>query len=201
LGLPLRTMTLQGFLKVQPASPRPAKRDVITRCILHVVMAGTSARSNASLPCPAMTVCLDNRTRHASAFSQHEMPKGCNNRPPNKKEGAGNAGRTMHPQPRVRIGKAHELVTTGSPKRSGIPCTMVLTVSFVLFPVTGLSCHRRSRDRTRRLGISVGMPEPHDFAVRAHAFVRARALHVAHRALASIVSRLTFGDDWPQRPS
>ncbi len=26
---------------------------------------------------------------------------------------------------------------------TGIPCAMVLTVSFVLFPVTGLSCHRR----------------------------------------------------------
>jgi hypothetical protein len=29
-------------------------------------------------------------------------------------------------------------VTTGTPKRSGIPCAMVLTVSFVLSPVIGL---------------------------------------------------------------
>jgi hypothetical protein len=28
---------------------------------------------------------------------------------------------------------------------TGIPCTMVLTVSFVLFPVTGLFCHRHQR--------------------------------------------------------
>jgi hypothetical protein len=28
---------------------------------------------------------------------------------------------------------------------AGIPCTMVLTVSFVLFPVTGLFCHRHER--------------------------------------------------------
>jgi hypothetical protein len=44
------------------------------------------------------------------------------------------------------VKKAHELVTTGSPETPGLPCTMVLTVSFVLFPVTGLDCHRRQRN-------------------------------------------------------
>jgi hypothetical protein len=72
----------------------------------------------------------------------------------------------MRPQPRVRNKKAHELVTTGSPKQSGIPCTMVLTVSFVLSPVTGLSCHRRQQIITCRLDASVGASGPHDFAVR-----------------------------------
>jgi hypothetical protein len=45
---------------------------------------------------------------------------------------------------------------------------MVLTVSFVLFPVTGLVCHRRPRDAKhhRQLDASVGASEPHDFAVR-----------------------------------
>jgi hypothetical protein len=33
----------------------------------------------------------------------------------------------MHPQPRVQSKKAHELVTTGSPVHTGIPCAMVLT--------------------------------------------------------------------------
>jgi hypothetical protein len=37
-------------------------------------------------------------------------------------------------------------VTTGSARSSGIPCAMVLTVSFVLSPVTGLFCHRHPRD-------------------------------------------------------
>jgi len=48
---------------------------------------------------------------------------------------------------------------------------MVLTVSFALFPVTGLSCHRRQRDAKhhRRLDASVGASEPHDFAVRRNA--------------------------------
>ena len=36
---------------------------------------------------------------------------------------------------------AHEVVTTGSPEQPGIPRAMVLTVSFVLFPVTGYPMH------------------------------------------------------------
>jgi len=43
---------------------------------------------------------------------------------------------------------------------------MVLTDSFVIFPVTGLVCHRRQRKDFRRLDASVGASEPHDFAVR-----------------------------------
>jgi hypothetical protein len=44
---------------------------------------------------------------------------------------------------------------------------MVLTVSFVLSPVTGLSCHRRPQDHhLGRLDISVGISGPHDFSVR-----------------------------------
>src|SRR5713226_1709042 len=53
---------------------------------------------------------------------------------------------------------------------------MVLTVSFVLSPVTGLFCHRRLRiwfclspvgpTQLRELDASVGASGPHDFAVR-----------------------------------
>ena len=53
---------------------------------------------------------------------------------------------------------------------------MVLTVSFVLSPVTGLFCHRRQRiwfclspvgpTQLRELDASVGASGPHDFAVR-----------------------------------
>jgi hypothetical protein len=72
----------------------------------------------------------------------------------------------MHPRPRVRQ-KAHALATTGSPATTGIPCATVLTVSFVLFPVTGLVCHRHPAGQMpARLSASVGAPEPHDFAVR-----------------------------------
>jgi hypothetical protein len=45
-----------------------------------------------------------------------------------KTEGAGNAGRLARPQPRTRK-KAYQLVTAGSPKRSGIPCAMVLRLT------------------------------------------------------------------------
>src|SRR5271157_5714663 len=44
---------------------------------------------------------------------------------------------------------------------------MVLTVSFVLSPVTGLFCHRRLQVTTGKLDASVGAPGPHDFSVRA----------------------------------
>jgi hypothetical protein len=38
------------------------------------------------------------------------------------------------------------VVTTGPPESPGIPCAMVLTVSFALSPVTGLVCHRRPKE-------------------------------------------------------
>ena len=72
---------------------------------------------------------------------------------------------------------AHE--HTGSAEASGLPCAMVLTVSFVLSSVTGLSCHRHRRDTSRRLDASVGASGPHDFAVRIRA-VRQRRIRV-HR--------------------
>ena len=43
---------------------------------------------------------------------------------------------------------------------------MVLTVSFVLSPVTGLCCYRHRRSCLRQLDASVGASGPHDFAVR-----------------------------------
>src|SRR5436190_17831937 len=41
-----------------------------------------------------------------------------------------------------KIKKHTSIVTTVTPETPGIPRAMVLTVSFVLFPVTGLVCHR-----------------------------------------------------------
>jgi hypothetical protein len=42
-----------------------------------------------------------------------------------------------------KIKKHTSIVTTVTPDTPGIPRAMVLTVSFVLFPVIGLGCHRR----------------------------------------------------------
>jgi hypothetical protein len=46
---------------------------------------------------------------------------------------------------------------------------MVLTVSFALSPVIGLSCHRHWWNRFRQFDASVEASGPHDFAVRKHA--------------------------------
>jgi hypothetical protein len=57
----------------------------------------------------------------------------------------------------------------GHTASTGIPCAMVLTVSFVLFPGTGPFCPRHpqgARCALQELSASVGAPEPHDFAVR-----------------------------------
>src|SRR5581483_11052028 len=45
-----------------------------------------------------------------------------------------------------KIKKHTSVVTTGSPERSGLPCAMVLTVSFALSPAIGLCCRRHQRN-------------------------------------------------------
>jgi hypothetical protein len=56
---------------------------------------------------------------------------------------------------------------------------MVLTVSFGLSPVIGLSCHRRQQVTTCQLDASVGASGPHDFTVR---FNAVRQQHISvHR--------------------
>jgi hypothetical protein len=62
--------------------------------------------------------------------------------------------------------KHTSVVTTVTPETPGIPRAMVLTVSFVLSPVTGLVCHRRYADCSAKLDAGVGASGPHDFAVR-----------------------------------
>jgi hypothetical protein len=89
----------------------------------------------------------------------------------------------MHPQPRVRLGSeiCTRVFTAEAPEPSGIPHAMVLTVSFALSPVIGLSCHRRPRDAKHHREFDAGIEAsgPHDFAVRVSA-VRYRHLRV-HR--------------------
>jgi hypothetical protein len=82
-------------------------------------------------------------------------------------------------------------VTTGRPKHSGIPCAMVLTVSFVISSVIGLFCHRHWRgvkgpsglsSPVRQLEASVEASGPHDFAVRKTHARQPRALRPSHPA-------------------
>jgi hypothetical protein len=101
-------------------------------------------------------------------------------------EGAGKAGCRLHPQPRVQSVVAHECSRHRFAGTPGLPCAMVLTVSFALSPEIGLSCLRRPADqsivRTRSgrhasTGIDAGVEAsgPHDFTVRDSA-VRQRAV-------------------------
>ncbi len=58
-------------------------------------------------------------------------------------------------------------VTTVTPEITRHSPRNGFTVSFVLSPVTGLSCHRRLREIIPpKLDASVGASGPHDFAVR-----------------------------------
>jgi hypothetical protein len=65
-------------------------------------------------------------------------------------------------------------------KQSGLPCAMVLTVSFGLSPVIGLSCHRRWQNYFRQLDASVEASGPHDFSVRKQSALVSSAARV-HR--------------------
>src|SRR5437762_5263949 len=97
----------------------------------------------------------------------------------------------------AKIIKHTSIVTTVTPGSPGIPRAMVLTVSFVLFPVTGLVCHRRQRKYFRRLDASVGASEPHDFAVHLTCCSSAApSASIASRpAFVTIASRPSVGRD------
>jgi hypothetical protein len=84
-----------------------------------------------------------------------------------KREGAGKAGCWPHPWSACKQ-KAGG-VTTGTSRTTGLPCAMVLTVSFELSPGTGLFCPRHPQSARCALwefSASVGAPGPHDFSVR-----------------------------------
>jgi hypothetical protein len=59
---------------------------------------------------------------------------------------------------------------------------MVLTVSFVLSPVIGLFCHRRSASCPAKLDASVEASGPHDFAVRYRAIRQRHTQRPPHPA-------------------
>ena len=79
--------------------------------------------------------------RHAPTFPRREMPEFFKRTTLEITEGAGNAGCALHPRPRVQQ-KSTRVSNHRYTASTGIPCTMVLTVSFVISPVTGLFCHR-----------------------------------------------------------
>jgi hypothetical protein len=83
----------------------------------------------------AESVARSRSSNTASPSRGAIAPEWCINLSPKKTEGVGNAGRPMHPQPRVQMKKAHERShhrSTGKTRHSRT--RMVLTVSFVLSP-------------------------------------------------------------------
>jgi hypothetical protein len=91
-------------------------------------------------------------------------------RVPQKTEGAGNAGRSSHPQPRMRNKKAYERSHHRFAETIRHSLHDGVTAYFALSLVIGLVCHhRRPRCRSYRrpLDIGVEISGPHGFAVRA----------------------------------
>ena len=107
------------------------------------------------------------RISNTPAFPRRVAPELC--KYPSPKEGVGNAGCTSASAASCVKMKTHECSHHG---RAGFTrhsrTRMVLTVSFVLSPGTGLCCPRRKRNakHCRSLDASVGASGPHDFAVR-----------------------------------
>ena len=82
-------------------------------------------------------------------------------------------GVQAHPQPRVRNKRAHEQVTTGTPKQTAFPARRFTTYS-ALSPAIGL-CVTVACENVRKLRASVEALRPHGFVVRVSAFVLAPA--------------------------
>src|SRR6202047_4006154 len=105
--------------------------------------------------------------RHTPAISPRDPREFCLEVPsPGDQRAQGMPGAKCARSLACEMKKHTSVVTTVTPETPGIPRAMVLTVSFVLSPVTGLSCHRRLADTSAKLDASVGASGPHDFAVR-----------------------------------
>jgi hypothetical protein len=109
----------------------------------------------------------DDVQKDISLYSRRAItPELCRNNVPQQTEGAGKAGCPLHPQPRAQSVGSTRVSHHRYPGTPGLPCAMVLTVSFALSSATGLFCHRRLQVTTCKLDASVGASGPHDFAVR-----------------------------------
>src|SRR3954467_13907724 len=110
-----------------------------------------------------------------SAFSRRECARVVREFSAFHWEGRGECRVPTHPQPRMQSKKAYELVTTGKPDDPAFPHAMVLTVSFVISPVIGLSCHRRFASAQNLTPAS--RRQDHTTSPSAFSTVRQRCLH------------------------
>jgi hypothetical protein len=102
-------------------------------------------------------------------------------------------GLTHGPPATKKAGGSHHRIS----RTSGIPCAIVYSL-YVISPGTGslAPVARVMRSIIRELGISTGMPEPHDFAVRLQ-HDRRRAFRV-HRS--PLLRFVTIGRNAPSSP-
>ena len=109
---------------------------------------------------------LQDSFRCESALSQRDAPELCKLLSLQKQRAQGKPGaRCTRGLACKNVQKTHTSIQVQR-RQSGLPCAMVLTVSFALSLVTGLVCHHRLRSHLRKLDASVGASGPHDFAVR-----------------------------------
>ncbi len=105
-------------------------------------------------------------------------------RRPSRREGAGNAGRWPHPQPRLQWKKQTSVVTTGKTERSALPAQWFLRLLRALPGVSGLLASVACGIITRKLDPSVEGTGPHGLTVRtrtARLAAQARPSHPASR--------------------
>jgi hypothetical protein len=106
---------------------------------------------------------------HTFASPRRERRPGDETSWPSNKRGRRECRADVRTRSLVCEMKKHtSIVTTGSPNAPAFPARLVLTVSFVLAPETGLCClrHPRETSASQEFDISVGISGPHDFAVR-----------------------------------
>ena len=141
-------------------------------------------------------------SKHTFATSPRHAPEPLMNLSP--KEGVGNAGCPMHPQPRVHfvvVGRTR--VTTSTPESPGIPARNGFNGFLRALPGDRACLPPSSADmfclspvgptQLRELDASVGASGPHDFAVRCN-ISRPRAVDRsrAHRPPCNPVARKTL---------
>jgi hypothetical protein len=118
------------------ADALPTLRAVIARSVSDDAMAASDAIPDANVKQPR---------GQASAFSRREFALELLRASPSKlKEGAGNAGCPMHPQPRVRFGvvSMHTSIHSGGTGNIRHSPRNGSTAYIALSPGTGLSCPR-----------------------------------------------------------
>ena len=104
---------------------------------------------------------------HDFAFSRRDFrPSSASRCPSLERRAQGKPGADRTRSLACKMKKHTSVVTTGSARTTRLSPRNGLTAYSVIFPVSGLGCHRRLADTSAKLSASIAAPEPHDFAVR-----------------------------------